>query len=151
MRVYRTEPVIEHLHRQGQRLADGICGVVKARGLEGHVQVVGRPCNLLYGTLGPDKKPSQAFRTLLLQETIRRGVLMPSLVLSYSHRDEDIDRTVEAVDGALEVYARALEDGAEKHLVGPPSRTVFDRAWWERPAGHVRPSEDIVASDTGEA
>jgi len=151
MRVYRTEPVIEHLHRQGQRLADGIRGVVQARGLGAYVQVVGRPCNLLYGTLGPDRKPSQAFRTLLLQETIRRGVLMPSLVLSYSHRDEDIDRTVEALDGALEVYARALEDGAEKHLVGPPSRTVFDRAWRERPASATRPSEDIVAPDTGEA
>ena len=151
MRVYRTEPVIEHLHRQGQRLADGIRGAVKARGLENHIQVVGRPCNLLYGTLGPDGKPSQAFRTLLLQETIRRGVLMPSLILSYSHRDEDIDRTVEAVDGALEVYARALEDGVEKHLVGPPSRTVFDRLWRERPAGGTRPPENVLAPDTGEA
>ncbi len=129
MRVYRTEPVIEHLHRQGRRLADGIRGVVQARGLGAHFQVVGRPCNLSYSTLGPDGKPSQTFRTLLLQETIRRGVLMPSLVVSYSHRDEDIDRTVEAVDGALGVLSRALEDGVEKYLVGPPSRVVFDRHW----------------------
>jgi glutamate-1-semialdehyde 2,1-aminomutase len=59
-----------------------------------------------------------------LQEIIRRGVLAPSLVVSYAHTEADIDRTVEAIDGALEVYARALEDGVEKHLVGRPSQVV---------------------------
>ena len=54
---------------------------------------------------------------------------MPSLVVSYSHQDDDVDRTIAAVDGALEVYARALEDGVEGLLVGPPTRHVFDRRW----------------------
>ena len=40
---------------------------------------------------------------------------MPSLVVSYSHGDEDIDRTVEATDEALGVY-RALEEGVERYL-----------------------------------
>jgi glutamate-1-semialdehyde 2,1-aminomutase len=48
-------------------------------------------------------------------------------VVSYSHGDEDVERTIEAVDGALETYARALADGVERHLVGPPTRHVFDR------------------------
>ena len=60
----------------------------------------------VYGTRDLDGNASQAFRTLLLQETIRRGVLMPSLVVSYSHTDEDIDRTIAALDGALAVYRR---------------------------------------------
>jgi glutamate-1-semialdehyde 2,1-aminomutase len=127
MQIYLSEPVVEHLHRQGERLATGIREVARARGLASHVQVLGRPCNLFYSTLGPDGAPSQEFRTLFLQETIRRGVLAPSLVVSYAHRDDDIDRTIEAFDGALAVYARALEDGVAKHLVGPPSRHVFDR------------------------
>jgi glutamate-1-semialdehyde 2,1-aminomutase len=127
MAIYRSEPVIEHLYRQGERLAGGIRESVTRHGLEGHVELFGRPCNLLYATRGPDKRPSQLFRSLFLQETIRRGVLMPSLVVSYSHTDSDIDKTIEAIDGALAVYARALADGVEKHLVGPPSRTVFDR------------------------
>jgi glutamate-1-semialdehyde 2,1-aminomutase len=63
----------------------------------------------------------------LLQETIRRGVLAPSLVVSYAHADADLERTVDAFDGALEVYARALADGVERHLVGRPSRVVFER------------------------
>ena len=127
MQIYRTEPVIEHLHRQGERLAAGFREASARHGLEKHVEPVGRACNLMFATRGPDGKPSQPFRTLFLQETIRRGVLMPSLVVSYSHSDADIDRTLEAIDGALAVYARALSDGVDKYLVGRPSRVVFDR------------------------
>lgn len=50
---------------------------------------------------------------------------MPSLVVSYSHTDDDIDRTVDAIDGALSVYRRALDDGVEKYLVGRPSQVVY--------------------------
>jgi glutamate-1-semialdehyde 2,1-aminomutase len=82
---------------------------------------------LLFGTKGPDGKPSQHFRTLFLQEALKRGVIMPSLVVSYSHTDEDIDRTIDAIDGALGVYTKALADGVGAYLRGRPSRTVFDR------------------------
>jgi glutamate-1-semialdehyde 2,1-aminomutase len=127
MRVYCSEPVVEHLQRQGERLRSGVAAAARARGLEKHFRLVGRACNLLYATLDGEGRGSQALRTLFLQETIRRGVLAPSFVVSYSHGDGDIDRTVDAVDGALAVYARALEDGVERHLVGAPSRSVFDR------------------------
>lgn len=126
MEVYRREPVVERLHEAGQRLAAGINQAVLRHGLQKHVELSGRACNLLFGTRGPDGKPSQSFRTLLLQEALRRGVIMPSLVVSYSHTNDDIDRTIEALDGALAIYARALSDGIEG-LVGRPSRTVFDR------------------------
>ena len=129
MQIYRSEPVVDHLWRQGRRLVEGIRTAVAGRKLQDYFAPVGIPCNLLFSTLGPDRKPSQAFRTLFLQETIRRGILMPSLVVSYSHSDADIDRTIEAIDGALGVYSQALEDGVDKFLVGPPSRPVFDRRW----------------------
>lgn len=127
--VYEREPVIEHLYRQGERLADGLSEVADRHGLADHVAPVGFPCNLLFSTTDPNGKPSQAYRTLFLQETARRGVLMPSLVVSYSHSDADVDQTIEAIDGALGVYARAMVDGTEPYLVGQPSRTVFDRRW----------------------
>jgi glutamate-1-semialdehyde 2,1-aminomutase len=127
MRVYRSEPVIEHIYRQGERLRRGFGAAIKRRGLERHVSVDGRACCLVYGTRDRDGQPSQAFRSLFLQETIRRGVLAPSLVVGYTHRDEDIDRTIEAIDGALEVYARALEDGVARHLAGQASKIVFRR------------------------
>lgn len=127
MEVYRREGVIEHLYRQGARLRQEVEEVVRRHGLTEFIKLLGRPCCLSYATLGPDGRPSQAFRTLFLQETIRRGVLMPSLVVSYSHGDADIDLTVAAIDGALGVYRRALEEGVERHLVGRPSQTVYRR------------------------
>ncbi len=127
MKVYREEPVIAHLYRQGEKLASGVRSVAQRHGVDRFVKIFGRPCNQLYGTKGPDGQPSQYFRALFLQELIKRGVIAPSFIVSYSHTDEDVDRTVEAVGGALEIYARALEEGIEKYLVGGPTRHVFDR------------------------
>jgi glutamate-1-semialdehyde 2,1-aminomutase len=125
MRIYREEPVIEHLWRQGQRLADGVRQAVICHDLEGYVEVIGRPCCLGYATRDQDKKPSQLFRTLFLQETIKRGLLAPSLVVSYSHTDQDIDRTVSVIDETLSIYRKALEDGGDQYLIGRPVKPVF--------------------------
>ena len=123
--VYQQEPVIETLNRQGTRLADGLNQVIALRELGEHVQIFGKPSNLIFTSLDNEHRPSQWFRSLLIQELVRRGVLGPSLVISYSHTDEDIDRTVQAFYGALGVYRRALEDGVQKYLVGRPSNVVY--------------------------
>ncbi|WP_099864360.1 glutamate-1-semialdehyde 2,1-aminomutase [Pararhizobium haloflavum] len=133
MRIYRDEPVIAHIERQGSRLAEGVADAARRHGVSAQVATVGRPNCLAYTTFDADGRPSQAFRTLFLQETIRRGVLMPSLVVGYTHDDTAIDETLEAIDGALEIYARALEDGVDRHLVGRPSQLVY-RAYNQPPA-----------------
>ncbi len=128
MRIYRDEPVIEHLYRVGERLRKGFTEAVREAGMEKHLTIVGRPCNLLFATADHEGKSSQAFRTLFLQELIRWGVLAPSFIVSYSHDDDDIDHTVEAVRRAARVYAKAIDarttDGL---LIGPPSQSVYRR------------------------
>jgi glutamate-1-semialdehyde 2,1-aminomutase len=125
MQIYQSEPVIEHLERQGERLRSLAEEVIRHHKLEAHVRMVGRSSCLLYTTLDLEGRSSQAMRTLFLQETIRRGVLMPSLVVSYSHTEEDIDRTVAALSGALGVYRQALDGGVERFLIGRPSEPVM--------------------------
>lgn len=125
--IYRTEPVVETLYRQGARLEAGVRQVVAALGLEGKFILSGRPCALLYGTRDLDEQPSQAFRTLFLQELLKRGVLAPSLMVSYSHDDAAIDLTIDAIDQALQVYRRALDQGVEKYLLGRPVKPVYRR------------------------
>lgn len=127
MRIYREENVIGYLDYQGGRLAHGIHAAIDDHQLGDYVDLVGFPCNLVYGTRDAEGRPSQWFRALFMQETIKRGLLMPSLILSYSHSDADIDRTVDAIHEALHVYRRALEDGVEKYLVGGPTQPVFRR------------------------
>ncbi len=127
IRIYREEPVIEELHRLGDRLKAGMSQVIARRGLADQVQVIGRGSCLVSVARDEKGEASQGFRTLLLQEMIKRGVIAPSLVVSYSHTDADIDQTVDALDESLEIYARALEDGYEAYLVGRPSKVVYRR------------------------
>jgi glutamate-1-semialdehyde 2,1-aminomutase len=135
MNIYQEEPVIEHLYRQGNRLIEGVAQAADAAGVTGYFGTAGKPCNLIYVTKDQSGERSQAFRALFMQEIIRRGVIGPSFVVSYSHSDEDIDRTIEAVSEALFVYKQALENGVEHYLVGSPVAPVdrpFVAPW--RPA-----------------
>ncbi|HTV40858.1 MAG TPA: glutamate-1-semialdehyde 2,1-aminomutase [Candidatus Sulfotelmatobacter sp.] len=125
MRIYRDEPVVDTLWRQGGLLRDGIHQVVNELKLQNHFLLNGRPCCLMYATLDQKREPSQAFRTLFLQETMRRGLLMPSLVISYSHSDQDIQRTIDGIAGALGVYRRAIDEGIDRYLEGRPVKPVF--------------------------
>jgi glutamate-1-semialdehyde 2,1-aminomutase len=127
IRIYQEQPVVETLWRQGQRLADGVRRVVASAGLDGYFDVVGRPCHLVYVARDAQHQPSQAFRTLFLRETLRRGLLMPSMVVSYAHDDAVIDSTIERVSEALATYKRALEDGIERFLPGRPAQPVMRR------------------------
>jgi len=125
MEIFKEENVVDYLYYQGERLADGINKLVDQLDMHGYFGVVGKPCNLVYYTRDQEKMPSQPYRTLFMQETIKRGLLMPSLILSYSHSDQDIDRTIEAIGDSLYVYRQALNEGIEKYLVGPSVKPVF--------------------------
>ena len=127
MKIYEREPVVETLWRQGERLAKGIRMSIDENKLADFIPIMGRPCCLVYGTRDNDKNPSQPFRTLLLQETMKRGILAPSLVVSYSHTDADIDRTIEVFHEAFHIYRKALDEGIEKYLVGRPVKPVWRR------------------------
>ena len=125
MQTYVAQPVIEQLYVQGARLTAGINQMISEHQLNDYFQVIGKPCNLIYITRDQAKNRSQAFRTLFLQETIQRGLLMPSLVVSFAHTDADIDRTIDRIGEALFIYRKALTEGIEKYLVGRPVKPVF--------------------------
>ena len=128
MRIYRDEPVIEHLYRVGDRLRAGFRQVTADLGVSEYLGIAGRGCNLLYSTHDHEHKPSQPFRTLFMQELIRWGVLAPSFIVSYAHSDADIDHTIEAVARAAKVYKKALEAGStDGLLVGAPTKVVYRR------------------------
>jgi glutamate-1-semialdehyde 2,1-aminomutase len=125
MKVFREEPVIETMWKQGQHLADGLERAIADQDLESHIGLFGRPCCLVYGTKDAEGHPSQPFRTLLLQEVMKRGVIAPSLIISYSHDDEAIDRTVQAFHGAFRVYRKALDEGIDVYLESRPVQAVW--------------------------
>jgi glutamate-1-semialdehyde 2,1-aminomutase len=111
--VYREQDVIAVLQAPGPAAR-------AAAGVSEHVQVLGRASNLIFTTLDADGVRSQPFRTLFLQEMVRRGVIAPSFVVSAALSEEDVDETAVAVHEACLVYRRALDEGVERYLEGRP-------------------------------
>jgi glutamate-1-semialdehyde 2,1-aminomutase len=125
IRIYHEENVVDFLWKQGERLRKLVQQSISENHLDGFFEVTGRPCNLVFATFDHKQERSQSFRALFMQELIRRGVLGPSFVLSYSHSDADILHTAEAVYGAHLVYRKALDEGVEKYLEGRPVKPVY--------------------------
>jgi glutamate-1-semialdehyde 2,1-aminomutase len=125
VRIYREERVVERLWDYGRRLRDGIAAAALRHGVERHFITEGPPISLNYVTRDADGNPSTAFRTLFAQEMLRHGVMMPWIAVSAAHGDHELSATFEALDRALTVYRKALDEGVERYLVGPAIRPVF--------------------------
>ncbi|SHE33946.1 glutamate-1-semialdehyde 2,1-aminomutase [Fodinibius roseus] len=123
--IYREENVVDYLWDIGRQLKGGLSDIISDLGLEGYFTLSGHPCCMVYGTNNRNCRPSQRFRTLFLQETIKQGLLMPSLIVSYAHTEEDIAFTLRGIRKALSVYRKALEEGVHQYLAGPSVKPVF--------------------------
>ena len=98
----------------------GFEALVRAHGLEGVVSASGRPLR----RLSPATYPRGAVTGV--PDALPPGAVDPWRARSVlrhlaAHTDEDVDRTLEACDGALAVYAKAVSAGTtDGLLVGPP-------------------------------
>lgn len=115
--AYRDGDPIGQMERVGALLADGVNAAAREAGVEGFVEVVGRPSCEIFVTRDPEGNASQPFRTLFMQELLDRGVLGQSFVTSAAHTDADIELTIEATRAALGPYRRALEAGSTADLL----------------------------------
>ncbi|MFC5679529.1 glutamate-1-semialdehyde 2,1-aminomutase [Aeromicrobium endophyticum] len=126
--AYTSGDPVGLMERAGRDLAAGVRAAAEAAGVGEHVTVSGRPSCLVFGTRDPEGRPSQAWRTLFLQELIRRGVLGQSFVTSAAHTEADVAQTVAAVAAACEVYRRALDTGSvDGFLAGRPVAPALRR------------------------
>jgi glutamate-1-semialdehyde 2,1-aminomutase len=115
-----TPAVYEHLEAMGQRLEDGLTDVLRRRGVPGRVQRVGGMLQVFFGTDQPVddyrefcRSVDRAYFQRFAWELLRRGVyLSPAAslhsVLSAAHTAVEVDRVVEAADGALEALASGV-------------------------------------------
>ena len=123
--TYQEESIAERLHRVGGELRRGVEQVVAEAGLSAHFQLRGRDCNIVYAALDAEGRPSQDFRTLVLQEFIERGILAPSFIVSAAHDQKAIDHAINAVSELMPIYQRALEDGLSGVLRGRSVRPAI--------------------------
>ena len=117
VKAYANDDPIGRMENAGRLLVDGVEAAVRDEGMADYVQLTGRSSCLTFITRDAEKNPSQAYRTLFLQELLQRGVLGQSFVTSAAHTDLDIEQTVAAVRGALPLYKRAIEGGSVEGLL----------------------------------
>ncbi|AKR43495.1 glutamate-1-semialdehyde 2,1-aminomutase [Methylophilus sp. TWE2] len=101
--------------------------VIKAHALENVLQWIGYPCLLALICKNADGTPDDAFRTLMMQEMIARGVLFQGLFYTtWSHQKVELDLFVRAFDESCHVYKQAVVAGTTKDLlIGAPAKPVF--------------------------
>jgi glutamate-1-semialdehyde 2,1-aminomutase len=127
IREMLDEPVIRHVWRVGEAFQRAINEAAAKADLSEHVRCDGYPPSPLLSFVGLDRQPSAELRTLFLQEMVAQGILLPYVAPSYSHTLDDVDRTAEAAQGALNVCRRAFDEGFARYLRGPASKPVFRR------------------------
>lgn len=125
MNFYDAHDVCGHIWDYGAKLRDGLRAVAKDCGVSDYFHMDGPASSLNYLTYDADQLLSPKFRTLFSQELVSGGVLMPWISVSYAHGDAELNQTLEAATGALQVYARALNDGIDSFLEGPEVKPVF--------------------------
>jgi glutamate-1-semialdehyde 2,1-aminomutase len=115
--AYRERDIVGVMEEQGMLLADAINAAADDADLAEYVSVVGRPSCMVFVTRDAEGRRSQEYRTLLLQELLRRGVLAQSFVISAAHTDHDLDTTVDAMVEALAIYRQAIDAGTTDGLL----------------------------------
>ena len=115
----------------GAALAEGVNAAAAEAGIGGYLSVLGRPSCQIFRTADAAGAPSQAMRTLFLQEILRRGVLGQSFVISAAHTDADVEQTVEAARAATLVVpqgpgVRAAQELFTGRPVAPAHRLMAE-------------------------
>jgi len=119
--------MIESNWSRGEALKLRLEQIVSRRGLENELQLVGYPCLFVLACRNSQGVPDDAFRTLMMQEMIARGVLFQGMFYpTWSHQQAEMELLAAAFDEACGIYRKAVDAGStEGLLTGRPAKAVF--------------------------
>ncbi|XPV75737.1 MAG: aminotransferase class III-fold pyridoxal phosphate-dependent enzyme [Desulfovibrio sp.] len=124
----RDLDVPAHLNTVGTRLKDGFNTLVADLGLEEFFSCIGYPCRTIISINGGEKYENLEMKSYIQQEMIREGVLWAAYhALSYSHKMEDIEFTLNAYEQALTRFKKIVDNGTSLRsmIEGEPVKPVF--------------------------
>ena len=123
----RKHAVVEYLWKVGKTLIQEITAIVEKHDLQDFVTIRGHPYLPLMEFKDHDKKDCVGFKTLFMQELVKRGILFQgTFVTSFMHKEAEIDATIGAINEVLQLYKEAIEAKSYRpYLVGPSIKPVF--------------------------
>ncbi len=123
--IMKRDKVVDHYWDYGKKLIDGMNQIAIDLDINDYFYVEGYPCSPNYITKDKEGKISLAFRTLFAQAMLDKNVLMPYISLSFSHKEEELIITLDAVKNALIIYKKALNEGLTNYLKSQVIKPVF--------------------------
>jgi glutamate-1-semialdehyde aminotransferase len=121
-----NKDVIKHNQFIGRKLIEITSELIRVKQLERFIHVIASEWLPAFVFKDEDMQVSQKYRTLIMQEMIKRGVLFQGFfVPSYSHTEIDLSYFEAAFSESLEIYSKALQNGIDNFLVGKPAKPVF--------------------------
>ena len=123
---FEKKNVGAHTQKIGQDFIDRSSKLITEKGLREYIDNLQFNWHPSLGFRNSRKEPDFFMRTLFNQEMIKRGVLFQGIFCpSFSHTTAEVDLVINAMEGTLDVYKKALDEGHEKYLVGEPIKPVF--------------------------
>lgn len=123
----KKKKVVDFIWEQGRKLQNGYNKLTKEHDIEKYTEGAGYPPSSLVKFSGKTPDESLLMKSLVQQELLKRGILWAAYhAISYSHKDKEIDTTLEAFDDALAILGKAIHEGEiGKFLEGKPVKPVF--------------------------
>lgn len=123
--ILKRENVVDYCWEYGTRIKKAMNQIAKDLGLEKNFIVDGIDCQPFFLTFDEKGNSSMEFKTLFLQEMLKHKVLFPCICMSYSHKEKEMQLTLNAVAKSLEVYKKALNQGIGHFLHSQVVKPVF--------------------------
>jgi len=125
--AFKQNNMIESNWARGEALKQRLQQIVRKHGLESTLQLLGYPCLFVLVCRNSAGAPDDAYRTLMMQEMIARGVLFQGMFYpTWSHQQPEMDHLVMAFDESCAAYRKAIDAGTtDGLLIGKPAKAVF--------------------------
>lgn len=122
------ENVPKHLRKVGTLLQDGFNDLAQRHDLQDFFQCIGYPCRSIISFDGQGHYDDLEMKSYFQQELMRRGILWTAYhALSWSHKEEDIVRTLTAYSEVMELFSGIVKGNQNllSLIEGIPVRPVF--------------------------
>lgn len=128
IKEFEQHDVCGHMWNMGSLIKEGFNKLAKEKGLEAEcIGLHPRMKLIIKDSSGND---SLLYKSLFLQEMIERGIFMHpnSILLCYSHSKNDIEFTLTAMDHALSILKKAIDNNdVRSQLRGEVAKEVIRR------------------------
>lgn len=124
----KRERVPDHLWAVGAKLKDGYNTLAADHGLSDFTSCIGYPCRTIISFDGQGRFDALEMKSYFQQELLRRGILWTAYhALCYSHKESDIDETLNAYDDVLRLFKKVvdLNQPLRGLIEGEPVKPVF--------------------------